>query len=61
MPRLTRRVFAATVAAGLLVGAVNWLLARLVVGRRLRLLADRMGASRATASATRVRTPAAAT
>lgn len=40
---LTPAFFAATVAAGLLVGAVNWLLARLVVGRRLRLLADRMG------------------
>jgi diguanylate cyclase (GGDEF)-like protein len=40
---LTPGFFAATVAAGLLVGAVNWLLARLVVGRRLRLLADRMG------------------
>jgi diguanylate cyclase (GGDEF)-like protein len=32
-----------TVAAGLLVGAVNYALARLVVGHRLRLLADRMG------------------
>ena len=40
---LTPGFFAATVAAGLLVGAVNWLLARLVVGRRLRLLAERMG------------------
>jgi diguanylate cyclase (GGDEF)-like protein len=33
----------ACLAAGLLVGAVNFGLARLVVGRRLRLLADRMG------------------
>jgi diguanylate cyclase (GGDEF)-like protein len=34
--------FASTLAAGLTVGAVNFGLARLVVGRRLRLLADRM-------------------
>jgi two-component system, cell cycle response regulator len=33
---------ASTVTAGLLVGAVNYGLARLVVGRRLRLLAQRM-------------------
>ena len=33
----------ACIAAGLLVGGVNWALARLVVGRRLALLADRMG------------------
>ena len=33
----------ATVSAGLVVGAVNWALARLVVGSRLRLLAERMG------------------
>jgi two-component system cell cycle response regulator len=35
--------FASTLSAGLVVGAVNFGLARLVVGRRLRLLADRMG------------------
>lgn len=35
--------FAMTVSAGIVVGAVNFGLARLVVGRRLRLLADRMG------------------
>ena len=34
--------YASTVAAGLVVGAVNFGLARLVVGRRLRLLAERM-------------------
>jgi diguanylate cyclase (GGDEF)-like protein len=34
----------ATVLAGLLVGAVNYGLARLVVGRRLQLLAEHMGA-----------------
>jgi diguanylate cyclase (GGDEF)-like protein len=34
--------FASTLSAGLVVGAVNFGLARLVVGRRLRLLADRM-------------------
>lgn len=34
--------FAATVAAGLLVGGANFLLARLVVGGRLRLLTQRM-------------------
>jgi diguanylate cyclase (GGDEF)-like protein len=32
------------VAAGLLVGGVNWALARLIVGRRLAALADRMAA-----------------
>jgi diguanylate cyclase (GGDEF)-like protein len=35
--------FASTLSAGLVVGAVNFGLARLVVGRRMRLLADRMG------------------
>ena len=35
--------YASTVAAGIVVGAVNFGLARLVVGRRMRLLADRMG------------------
>jgi diguanylate cyclase (GGDEF)-like protein len=35
--------FAMTVTAGIVVGAVNFGLARLVVGRRLRLLAERMG------------------
>ena len=40
---LTPLFFAATVTAGLVVGAVNFGLARLVVGRRLHLLADRMG------------------
>ncbi|HEX8938534.1 MAG TPA: diguanylate cyclase, partial [Candidatus Limnocylindrales bacterium] len=35
--------FVMTVGAGLVVGAVNFGLSRLVVGRRLRLLADRMG------------------
>src|SRR3974390_1243976 len=34
--------FVSTVAAGLVVGGVNFGLARLVVGRRLRLLAERM-------------------
>lgn len=40
---LTPAFFAATVLAGLVVGGVNFALSRLVVGRRLRLLADRMG------------------
>ena len=40
---LTPLFFASTVTAGLVVGGVNFGLARLVVGRRLRLLADRMG------------------
>jgi len=40
---LTPLFFASTVTAGLIVGAVNFALARLVVGRRLRLLAERMG------------------
>jgi two-component system cell cycle response regulator len=40
---LTPVFFASTVTAGLVVGAVNFALARLVVGRRLRLLAERMG------------------
>jgi diguanylate cyclase (GGDEF)-like protein len=35
--------YASTLIAGLVVGAVNFGLARLVVGRRLRLLAERMG------------------
>jgi diguanylate cyclase (GGDEF)-like protein len=35
--------FVMTVTAGIVVGAVNFGLARLVVGRRLRLLAERMG------------------
>ncbi len=39
---MTPVFFGSTVAAGLAVGAVNFGLARLVVGRRLRLLADRM-------------------
>ena len=39
---LTPLFFASTLTAGLVVGAVNFGLARLVVGRRLRLLADRM-------------------
>lgn len=39
---LTLPFFLSTIAAGLLVGAVNFGLARLVVARRLRLLADRM-------------------
>lgn len=34
--------FATTLAAGLAVGAVNYFLARIVVGSRIRLLADRM-------------------
>lgn len=40
---LTPFFYASTLTAGLVVGAVNFGLARLVVGRRLRLLADRMG------------------
>jgi diguanylate cyclase (GGDEF)-like protein len=40
---LTPLFYASTFSAGLVVGAVNFGLARLVVGRRLRLLADRMG------------------
>lgn len=40
---ISPRFYAACLAAGVLVGGVNWGLARLVVGRRLRLLADRMG------------------
>ncbi len=40
---LTPIFYASTLTAGLIVGAVNFGLARLVVGRRLRLLADRMG------------------
>jgi two-component system, cell cycle response regulator len=39
---ITAPFFAATVAAGLAVGAVNFGLARLVVGRRLKLLATHM-------------------
>ena len=39
---LTPLFFASTVTAGLVVGFVNYQLARLVVGRRLRLLAERM-------------------
>jgi diguanylate cyclase (GGDEF)-like protein len=39
---LSGRFFAATLAAGLLVGGVNFVLARAVVGRRLRLLSARM-------------------
>jgi len=40
---LTPLFYASTVVAGLVVGAVNFALSRLVVARRLRLLADRMG------------------
>ena len=40
---LTPLFFGATLSAGLVVGASNYALARLVVGRRLRLLADGMG------------------
>lgn len=40
---LTPVFYAATLSAGLAVGAVNFGLARLVVGRRLRVLADSMG------------------
>jgi two-component system cell cycle response regulator len=40
---LTPAYFAATLVAGLVVGAANFALAKLVVGRSLRLLADRMG------------------
>ncbi len=39
---ITPLFFAATVTAGLMVGAVNYCLARLIVGRRLRVMADRM-------------------
>jgi two-component system, cell cycle response regulator len=39
---LTPVFYTSTVVAGLVVGAVNFGLSRLVVGRRLRLLADRM-------------------
>ena len=39
---LTGRFFVSTLLAGLVVGGVNWLLARLVVGARLRLLSGRM-------------------
>jgi diguanylate cyclase (GGDEF)-like protein len=39
---LTPLFYVSTVVAGLIVGAVNFALSRLVVGRRLRLLADRM-------------------
>jgi len=39
---LTVRFFAATVAAGLMVGGANFLLCRLVVGERVRLLSVRM-------------------
>ena len=46
---LTPLFYASTVVAGLVVGAVNFALSRLVVGRRLRLLADRMGICRAAA------------
>jgi diguanylate cyclase (GGDEF)-like protein len=40
---LTPLFYASTLAAGLIVGGVNFTLARLVVGRRLGLLAERMG------------------
>src|SRR6266545_257155 len=40
---LTPLFFASTLIAGVVVGAVNFELSRLVVGRRLRLLAARMG------------------
>jgi diguanylate cyclase (GGDEF)-like protein len=40
---MTPLFYAATLAAGLVVGAVNFALARLVVGRRLRILAASMG------------------
>ncbi len=40
---LTPLFYASTLSAGLVVGGVNFALARLVVGRRLRLLAERMG------------------
>lgn len=39
---LTPLFFGATLTAGVMVGVVNYWLARLVVGRRLRALADRM-------------------
>ena len=41
---MTPAFFASTLVAGMLVGAANFQLAHLVVGRRLRLLAERMGA-----------------
>ncbi len=40
---MTPLFYASTLVAGLIVGAVNFGLSRLVVGRRLRLLAERMG------------------
>jgi HAMP domain-containing protein len=40
---MTHLFYASTLVAGLVVGAVNFALSRLVVGRRLRLLAERMG------------------
>jgi diguanylate cyclase (GGDEF)-like protein len=40
---MTPLFFTSTLVAGLIVGAVNFGLSRLVVGRRLRLLAERMG------------------
>ena len=40
---MTPLFYASTLVAGLIVGAVNFELSRLVVGRRLRLLAERMG------------------
>jgi diguanylate cyclase (GGDEF)-like protein len=40
---MTPMFYTSTLVAGLVVGAVNFALSRLVVGRRLRLLADRMG------------------
>ena len=40
---MTPLFYAATLVAGLVVGAVNFALSRLVVGRRLQLLAERMG------------------
>ncbi len=40
---MTPLFYGSTIVAGLVVGAVNFALSRLVVGRRLRLLADRMG------------------
>jgi two-component system, cell cycle response regulator len=39
---LTPRFFAACIAAGLTVGAVNWALSRTVIGSRLRALTERM-------------------
>ncbi len=40
---LTPLFYASTIVAGLIVGAVNYGLSRLVVGRRLHILAERMG------------------